>query len=253
MERHRARSMARKFLFDNEFRVEEPAPDEAPATADEEQSPPEPTYSEAELAQARADGLTEGHAAGLAEGRTETERLAAQTIGRVSERLSEIADTVRTHRDSVTHDATAVASAIIGKVAPELIRRGTLDSIAAAISGCLAELAEEPRIVVRVCDDVLDAVQARIAPMVDASGFSGDVVVIAEPALEASDCTVEWADGGIRHDPSRVWRDIEEILRTHLETPDAGAPRPDPAADPPEPEPRPEPQAETADAPGGLN
>ncbi len=183
MERHRARSMAQKYLFNNEFLVEETAAEEAVADGGEEQAPPEPTYSAAELARARADGLTEGHAAGLAEGRTETERLAAQAIERFSERLSEIADTVRTHRDSVIHDATAVASAIIRKVAPDLIRRGALDSIEAAISGCLPNLVEEPRIVIRVCDDMLDAVQSRIEPMVDATGFAGDVVVIADPTL----------------------------------------------------------------------
>ena len=241
--------MARKFLFENEFIVEEAAPDEAATNADEEQAPQEPTYSQAELAQARADGLAEGHATGLAEGRTETERLAALSIGQMSERLNEIADTVLTHRDSVTHDATAVASAIIQKIAPDLIRRGALDSIEAAISGCLPNLVEEPRIVVRVCDNVLDAIQARIEPMVDASSFSGDVVVIADPTLEESDCTVEWADGGIRLDPSRVWRDIENILRTHLEISEAGAALPVPVANPTETAPEPE----TADDTGRPN
>ena len=240
--------MAQKFLFDTEFIVEDVAPDEAAVNADEELTPPEPTYSQTEFDQARADGLSEGHATGLAEGRTETERLAALSIGQISERLNEIAETVLTHRDSVTHDATAVASAIIQKIAPDLIRRGALDSIA-AISGCLPNLVEEPRIVVRVCDDVLDAIQARIAPMVNASGFSGDVVVITDPALGESDCSVEWADGGIRLDPSRVWRDIENILRTHLEIPDAGAALPAPVAISTETAPEPE----TADDTGGPN
>ncbi len=167
----------------------------------------------------------------------------------MTERLSEIADTVLIHRDSVTHDATAVASAIIQKIAPDLIRRGALDSIEAAISGCLPDLAEEPRIVVRVHDDALDAVQARIGPMVDASSFSGDVVIIADSTLEESDCTVEWADGGIRLDPSRVWRDIENILRTHLEIPEASAALPIPVANPTETAPEPE----TADHTGGPN
>ncbi len=242
--------MARKFLFDTDFAVDEPAPEEEPAAdAVEDLAPPEPTYSEAELAAARADGFAEGQALGLGEGRRETERLAAQAMGRIAEQLSEIADTVRTHQNSVTHDATAVASAIIRKVAPGLIRHGALDSIEAAISGCLPDLVEEPRIVVRVCDGSLDAVQARIAPIVKASGFSGDVVVIADPSLEVSDCTVEWADGGIRHDPSRAWRDIEEILRTHLETTDTSAPPSNVSADSPEPEPK----AVAADDTSGPN
>ena len=239
--------MAQKFLFDTEFLVEEVVPDEVPSNAGDEQAPPEPTYSAAELAQARADGESEGRAAGLAEGRAETERLAAQAMERMSGRLSEIADTVLTHRDSVIHEATAVASAIIRKVAPELICKGALDAIEAAISGCLPNLAEEPRIVVRVCNDVLDTIQARIGPMVDASGFSGDVVIIADATLEASDCTVEWADGGIRLDPSRVWRDIEEILRTHLEIPDVGTAPPDREAIPIHTTPEP------ADDTGGAN
>ncbi len=48
MERHRARSMAQKFLFDDEFLVEQTAAHETADEADQEQAPPEPTYSAAE-------------------------------------------------------------------------------------------------------------------------------------------------------------------------------------------------------------
>ncbi len=241
----RTRPMAQKYLFDNEFLVDEPEPDETAADAAEEQAPPEPTYGEADLAASRADGFAEGHVAGLAEGHAETERLAAQAAGLISERLSEIADTVRSHHESVTLDAVAVASAIIRKIAPEIIDRGALSAIEAAISGCLPDLTDEPRIVVRVGEKMMDAVRARIEPIVTASGFSGDVVVITDPALEFADCTVEWADGGIRHDPTRVWRDIEEILRTHLATTDTGALPSDGVTELTE--------LETADASGGPN
>lgn len=219
--------MAQKFLFETEFVVEETVAEEVATVADAEQAPPEPTYNKAELERARSDGVAEGHAAGLGEARAEIASFTAQATERLSEQLSIIANTVLTHRDSVIHEATAVTSAIIRKVAPELIRRGALDSIEAAIAGCLPNLAEEPRIVVRVCNDVLDEIQARIGPIVDASGFTGDVVIIPDAALEASDCTVEWADGGIRLDPSRVWRDIDEILRKHLEIPELVASQPD--------------------------
>ena len=224
MDGNRTKSMAQKFLFETDFEVEEPLADDAQVKAEEELAPPEPTYSEAELAEARASGRAEGHASGLAEGRAETERLAAQAFEQAATQLGEIADTVRSRRDLVIHDATAVASAIIRKVAPDLIRRGAIDAIEAAIAGCLPDLAEEPRVVVRVDGDVLDAIKTRIDPMISASAFSGDVAVIADPALAASDCTVEWADGGIRHDPSRVWGEIEEILQTYLQAPETDTP-----------------------------
>ena len=44
--------MAQKFLFENDFQVEEPLADDAQVKAEEELAPPEPTYSEAELAEA---------------------------------------------------------------------------------------------------------------------------------------------------------------------------------------------------------
>lgn len=234
---------AQKYLFDTEFLADEPEPNPVADEADEEQAPPEPTYGEADLAASRADGFAEGHDAGLAEGQAETERLAARAAGVISERLSEIADTVRSHHDSVALDAVAVASAVIAKIAPEIIDRGALSAIEAAISGCLPDLTDEPRIVIRVGEKMMDTVQARIEPIVKASGFSGDVVVIADPALEFSDCTVEWADGGIRHDPSRVWREVEEILRTHLGATDPVAPPSDEVTELTQPE--------TTDASGG--
>ena len=98
-------------------------------------------------------------------------------------------------------------------------------------------------------DGSLDELEADDDDHDVASSFSGDVVVIADPTLEESDCTVEWADGGIRLDPSRVWRDIENILRTHLEIPESGAALPVPVAIPTETAPEPE----TADDTGRPN
>lgn len=245
-------SSVRKFLFDESFdvdihgnllpsAVEEDIPEPEPEPVPEE--PPPPVFSESELmaAQARGyaegeqagrsagygQGFAEGHAAGrndgMQAGREEMESTVAARIAGALERvaggvgalLAEREASAAARRDEPVH----VALAIVRKLFPELSRRGALTEVEGIVRGCLIELTDEPRLVVRVADDVQDAVREHLDAAIASRGFGAKLMVVGDPSLAPGDCRVEWAEGGAERDTRQLLAEIEQCVGRLLEAP----------------------------------
>jgi flagellar assembly protein FliH len=217
----------RKFTFDTDFDAIALAEAEAAAT------PPEPTYSQAELAAARKEGFAEGRAKGLAEAATATERLSAQALEAIGRALPGLAAVQTLALDEYRKAAVAVAVAIAGKIAPEVARAAAAEGIAAFVAERLPELVAEPRVVVRVAAAQLETVKPQLEAIAARCGFSGLLVLLAEDGLAEPDCRIEWADGGTEKILARVAGEIDRAVASYLaETPEAPEPADDPATNP---------------------
>ncbi|TQV71887.1 FliH/SctL family protein [Denitrobaculum tricleocarpae] len=221
-------SAGQKFLFNDAFEAPLTTERQAEAQAAASAPPPEPEVvepeiSEADLEQARAEGRQEGLALGREEGRTEaftgieqtTQTLLLNLTGRVGELLSE---QPRMH-ETVAEEALKAASTILRKLVPSLEKSAALKEIEAVVSECLERAQDEPRLVVRVSEPMLEPVKSRIDALVKAEGFEGKVVFLATDDLGDSDVRVEWADGGAERRTDEIWRDIDEVLGRFLKVP----------------------------------
>ena len=56
-------------------------------------------------------------------------------------------------------------------------------------------------------------------PGLSSAGFRGKVVLLADDGLGASDCRLEWADGGAERKLERIWNEVEELVRRALHEP----------------------------------
>jgi flagellar assembly protein FliH len=124
----------------------------------------------------------------------------------------------------VEREAVGVLRAVLQKAMPALSRKEPLGEIEALVAECLREAIEEPRIVVRVADQLFEAVQRRLAPLAAAAGYAGKFVLLADDALGLGDCRVEWADGGAERDQKRLLNDLDAAFVRALATLDAAAP-----------------------------
>lgn len=185
-----------KFLFDTSFDPGQAAEAEAPA----------PTFTEADLAAARAAGFAEGREAGRTEALASIEREAATALAAVGARLAEIGARIEDTRAHAIAGGIEVVAAVLRKAVPELARRNALAEIERLVHDALHALYDEPRVVVRAPDAVVAALQERIDGLAAASGFAGKVVLFGDPELAETDCRIEWADGGTE-------RDIDGLLR----------------------------------------
>jgi len=207
-----------KFLFETEFDIGEGGVMRADAER----------FTQDDLDAARG----EGHRAGAAEAelreREASERRQAEALEGIKAHLATMAEAQTRILDETIRDATKLALAIAGKVAPELVRRQPMVEIEALIREHLQRLIDEPRIVVRVAESLLDPLKARIDQLAQGCGFGGKVVLIAEPTLASGDCRLEWADGGVERDTEAVAREIIDRVMGVIDGDHDTATAPDP-------------------------
>jgi flagellar assembly protein FliH len=200
---------AKKFLFDISFDHVE-AREEAEAAPPP--PPPEPTFSQAELDAVRAAALAEGRAAGLAEAAA---AIATRTAAALEGILRGLA-TMFVARDAIikeceTQSLTAFR-AVIGKALPALAAKGPLAEIEAVAAKCLRDAIDEPRIVLRVANEMYEPVREQLEPLIASSGYPGRVVLLADEGLSGGDTRVEWADGGVDRRLAEQMDEIEAAI-----------------------------------------
>ena len=209
----------------------------AKSVAKEPPRPAEPTFSKADLEAARAQGHEAGEQAGQAAAAASAQQRLADTLAEVSRQLAPMIEQQALNQETMVEQSIEIALAITRKVLPELARRKGLTEIEALVRECLQDLSEEPRVVIRVADDLLDLMRARVDPLAASLGFPGSIVLLAERSLGPADCRVEWADGGAERLTDQVWHDIETSVARFLDYPQPIMPAgPVAAPQPPSPE-----------------
>ena len=158
-----------------------------------------------------------GREEGLKAARLESEHLLANETAKLLERLAGLEAMRAELGANMTRQAVELATALVRKMMPSMCERGGFAEIEAVLVDMLGRVLEEPRVVFRVPDAMLDAMQARIGDMAKKAAYAGDIVLIADDRLGPSDCLVEWADGGAERDLDRLWGEVDTILARALD------------------------------------
>lgn len=201
--------------FDDEFLENQRLAEEAVM---EEVEPPPPTFSEEELAACRADALAEGHAAGLAEAEAGISRVAAGALQAIESEIGNLATLQSASSEEIHRDALSLAAAIVRKTIPDFALETAAPLIESFVRESLTQFMEEPRIVIRISDSLLDRIKEDIEQIGVRSGYPGQMIVLADGELSPQDCRIEWADGGAERNSERVWQQIDETVARFLES-----------------------------------
>lgn len=210
----------KKFRFETCF---DDVADEAPPAPQPEEPPPPPapTFSEAEMEAAKAEAF----AAGKAEGeRAEAAAAAARTAEAIEQAVALIASAdgrIAEACAGAERRSVEISLALMRALLPDLLRRRAIEEIEALLRESLTSLLDEPRLVIRVADEVLDLLNARIGALASRSGFSGKVILLAEDGMGPGDCRIEWADGGIERNSARTLREAQAVVARLLPPPPA--------------------------------
>ena len=230
----KASAPSTKYLFEMSFDSEdEPACDPAPEPPPAPDQPPPipaPTFTEDDLAQACAAARAEGEATARQDAAAEFD---SQANRRLEAMLGQMNDMIARQREAdrtLAQQAVDIAVAAARKSLPHLARRGGLAEIEEMVREILGGMLDEPRVVIRVADGVLDDLRARIDAIRERLGFQGSIVLLADPDMGPADCRVDWADGGAERIARKVWDDIDDAVKRVF---DDGAQAPaGPAEDP---------------------
>jgi flagellar assembly protein FliH len=218
---------AKKFLFEHSFDADPPFEERADGSeiSAEEVANENATFTEDDLARARAQGMAEAREKADAEGAVADERRIAEALVSLGDRLSEMFADRHDAATRAAGDATMVATAIARKMVPEFYRSNAAGEIEQAVATILDRMFETPKLTVRVSERLHGDLAERIAVMAAQRGFAGRVAVTADPQIGEGDCRVEWAGGGAELNSAAKWREIDAIIGRNLEgLPAADAP-----------------------------
>lgn len=165
---------------------------------------------ETALAEARAEGFRSGQEQARREDEQQTGTLLAQLV-RHCERLL-------AHQDerlaAIEAQAAQLAVATGRGLAGAALAEKPLAQLLGAARECLGHARHAPHLVVRVHESLVEAVETRIGGLVRETGFAGRLVVLGEPDIAPGDGKLEWADGGVAIDGSRLDAAIETAVRS---------------------------------------
>lgn len=234
----------RKFTFDTVFddlvahpqrgqaeHGESDAPQDADAQAEiVEAEPPAPTFSEEEMAAARAQAYAEGRRDGAADANAAIEAQLSQVLAHVEAGLADISAQARQDYDERLADTVHLAEAIARKVVATLSELHPHLEIEAMVADCLSTLFGVDRVTVRVAESVVEPLSDHMESLRARAGFAGEIEVVADPALAATDARIDWRSGRAEREEAALWSMIDETIAQHLRSITRGGERHDAVA-----------------------
>jgi flagellar assembly protein FliH len=201
-------STAKKFMFGTDFR-------EGGRRA----------VGDADLAAARAEGFKAGQDQGRREAETQLNGLLGHLV-QATERL--LAEEDR-RAAAIEEQAARVAIVTAQGLARAAVAERPLAQIERAVRECLGHARLAPHLVVRVNESAVEAVEQMLAGPAREVGFAGRLVVLGQPDIAPGDGRVEWADGGMVIDSTRIEQLVEQAVRSvfghsNPSTPNEGGP-----------------------------
>jgi flagellar assembly protein FliH len=193
-----------KYLFDTDF------------AAPVRERPATPAEVAQKIADAEANAHRKGYEAALREAKVDSDRRSAQALQEIGNAIKSIAARFSGIETRMETEAVDVAVSVARKLAGELIAREPLGEITALVADCFAQLVSTPHLVVRINDSLYEAAHARIEALAKQSGFSGRLIVLAEPSIPTGDCRIEWADGGVVLERAAIDTKIDELVGRYI-------------------------------------
>jgi len=199
----------KKFLFDTHNFDDEIEDEEIIA-----EEPPPPTFSEAELEQARSTALEEGRKAGLAEAEAAREKYIAGQLERIAGDFSTLLGAEKHRADLFEAEAVALAKLIFEKTFPALNETHGLDEIKAVIDRIATAQREAPEIIITVPPDDVSAIEDHLNTLPPLAG--GTWQVEGDAAQSPGCCALRWKNGGAVRDITALREQIDEELQLLL-------------------------------------
>ena len=203
--------------FDNQV---DPLPE--PETKDEnitEEQEPEiivPTFSEEEVETARQQGYEAGKKEGL-EATTEilTKKI-NETLIKIDEKLVAAFQKQDSLNLELSRAAHSLAINVCKKMLPSMAEKNSFGEVEKVIEEVFAKAIEAAQITITVHVDMVEAVEVRLTELAEEREFKGRIQVKADNTIAASDCKIDWTDGGTERNSSKLWASITSILNRNI-------------------------------------
>jgi flagellar assembly protein FliH len=170
------------------------------------------SFAAAEVEQIRAAAYAEGERSALVRAEEAQAGALREIAAAARVALGALAQAAHNHRSGSTELALATAKVIAG---------AALDAFpdapaSAALTALAREVEAVPRLMVRAAPDLVERTQKALDETALASGFPGQIVVKADPALPHAAFLLDWGDGRATYDPVEAEARAADAIRTAL-------------------------------------
>ena len=169
-------------------------------------------FTRGELEATRQAALAEGHAAGLAEAAKSAQSLTADALAQIAQSLAALFEAQDATALDTERRALAAMQTIITKLIPGLAAKDPLAEVEAFTTKCLHDAIDEPRVVLRVAEEIYEPLRERLDTLANAAGYAGRIVLLADDAITGGDARVEWADGGAERNLAGQCTELNALL-----------------------------------------
>lgn len=192
--------------------------------AEQNQTPPPPTFTEDELQAAQATAWQEGHQAGIVDAQQKQE---AQTLN-LLENLSAQISGMHVHQDlaneRIAAEMTGFSLEVCRRILPSFVDSQGGEELRGLLADCLEKITPASRILITVSPDSLGLLEPQVDVLAARSGFEGRMKLVADPALGPTDLVAVWDGGGMSRVEKDIWKNIEAVVERTLA---AAPPMPD--------------------------
>jgi len=176
------------------------------------------TYSK-KMQQLSDDAFLQGKEEGFAEAINAIEKNCELILNDIQQAVSVIMSRHEEQIATMEKQATSMVLAIVKKLAPAMVKEKPLEEIETLVHECMRNNPNEPRLVIRVDEQILPHLRRKIETIQTASDYNGQVVLVSEQMDNISDCRVEWLDGGAERDFNSLMSTIEEMVQKFIDAP----------------------------------
>ncbi|MCC3306561.1 FliH/SctL family protein [Sneathiella sp. HT1-7] len=201
-----------RFLFDTDFGT-------GPSASKTVQQPvqrEEPIFTESDVTALKAEAFEQGLREGQNQSQQELETAVAGTMTTISSQLETLMSSHEEKIVALKQDSASLALSIASKLAPALIELAPETEVNKLIEDCLADLHDEPRIVIRANEHVCEKISGKIDEITNRAAFQGNLILLPDETKHAGDCRVEWADGGTERRLEDIEARLEEVINRFI-------------------------------------
>ncbi len=192
---------ARKFVFDTEF-----APDGAILT-----NAPKRMTDE-EIAAEVAAAYERGKQDALAQAERQTAAALEALAGAASAVLTRLDAESRAMREEAARVALSAARKIAGAALDQFGEARVVQAVESAMDA----LRHQPRMVVKLAPEAVEALKPRIDEMREAHGYASTVLVRGQQGLGKGEVVIDWSDGVVSSSPQEAEARITALIEAAL-------------------------------------
>jgi flagellar biosynthesis/type III secretory pathway protein FliH len=169
-----------------------------------------PTFSEDELNAAREEGFNAGKESGTTETLASIENSISQTLSTIVDEILDLSRKQSEYNEHIKIETISLLNGVNRKLFPLMNEQLNLDEAIQFSQRVLPELLTEPRITIRVHEDISETLKNRIENFLKDKSYGGELIINGDVSISAGNCQIEWSSGSAERNPELLMSDIEK-------------------------------------------